>query len=60
MVKLPKSKALRIILGVFFIIIGILGLVLPILQGWLFLILGATFLGWDGAKKLFKKLKKKF
>jgi uncharacterized membrane protein YbaN (DUF454 family) len=37
-------KVLRITLGIIFIVLGLLGLVFPILQGWLFLAVGALLL----------------
>ena len=40
-------RLLRIFLGTLLILIGIPGLVLPILQGWLFLALGALLLSID-------------
>jgi uncharacterized membrane protein YbaN (DUF454 family) len=40
-------RIIRITLGTVFILLGILGLFLPILQGWLFLALGALFLSVD-------------
>ena len=45
--KLPriKSKLLKKTLGVAFIILGILGLFLPILQGILFILIGLALLG---------------
>jgi len=40
-------RFLRIFLGTLLILIGIPGLVLPILQGWLFIALGALLLSID-------------
>jgi uncharacterized protein len=40
-------RFLRIFLGILLILIGIPGLVLPILQGWLFIALGALLLSID-------------
>lgn len=40
-------RIVRISLGVILILLGIPGLVLPILQGWLFLALGALLLSVD-------------
>jgi uncharacterized protein len=40
-------RLVRISLGVFLILLGIPGLVLPILQGWLLLALGALLLSVD-------------
>jgi uncharacterized protein len=41
------NKIVRISLGSIAIVLGIVGLVLPILQGWLFLALGALLLSVD-------------
>jgi uncharacterized membrane protein YbaN (DUF454 family) len=41
------GRFLRISLGIILILLGIPGLVLPILQGWLFLALGALLLSID-------------
>lgn len=43
--KLGKHPALRYPLGVVFIILGVLGLFLPVLQGLLFLAIGLYLLG---------------
>jgi uncharacterized membrane protein YbaN (DUF454 family) len=40
-------RIIRLSLGSFFILLGLAGLVLPILQGWLFLGLGALVLSRD-------------
>jgi hypothetical protein len=40
----PMLLALRITLGVIFIILGIIGSLLPIMQGWLFFLLAALVL----------------
>lgn len=40
----PMRKFIRISLGILFLILGIIGLVLPILQGILFLIIGLILL----------------
>lgn len=40
-------RIIRVSLGSFFILLGLAGLVLPILQGWLFLGLGALVLSRD-------------
>jgi uncharacterized protein len=41
------KRLLRASLGILFLILGLAGLVLPILQGWLFLTLGVLFLAPD-------------
>ena len=40
----PMLFALRISLGIIFIILGIIGSLLPVMQGWLFFLLGALVL----------------
>lgn len=44
MIKRGLKKVVVITLGVLFILVGLIGLVLPILQGWLFLVIGALLL----------------
>lgn len=42
-----KAKAsLRVILGVFLIIFGVAGMVLPVLPGWWVALIGLEVLGW--------------
>jgi uncharacterized membrane protein YbaN (DUF454 family) len=41
------KKTLRLTFGFLFLILGLLGLVFPVLQGWLFLALGAILLSKD-------------
>jgi len=52
------DSAIKIVFGIVLLIIGITGLLLPILPGWLFIILGISFLGSKRIKKLFQKIKK--
>jgi uncharacterized membrane protein YbaN (DUF454 family) len=40
-------RLIRITLGIIFILLGLAGLVLPLLQGWLFLALGVVILARD-------------
>jgi uncharacterized membrane protein YbaN (DUF454 family) len=42
--KKKLKRVLVIALGVFFVFVGLAGLVLPILQGWFFLLLGGLLL----------------
>lgn len=42
--KKKLKRILVISLGIFFILVGLAGLVLPILQGWFFLVLGGLLL----------------
>ena len=42
-----SKRLLRLILGWFFLVLGILGLVLPILQGWLFIAIATILLARD-------------
>ncbi|MBY0273031.1 MAG: hypothetical protein K2X02_06475 [Alphaproteobacteria bacterium] len=37
-------RLLRLILGYFFLLIGMIGIFIPLLQGWLFIILGLLLL----------------
>ena len=39
------KSALRIGLGIFLVLLGVLGLILPIMPGWVFLIPGLVILG---------------
>ena len=43
-IKKKLKRVLVIALGSFFILVGLAGLVLPILQGWFFLVLGGLLL----------------
>lgn len=47
MIKLPVKKILRWTAGIFFLILGTLGLFLPVLQGILFLCIGILLLSAD-------------
>jgi len=58
--KTGMWKSVRIFLGVCLILLGIIGLFLPILQGILFIVLGVGFLGWPPAVRFVKKVKKRF
>lgn len=40
----PMLLALRIILGIVFVILGVIGSLLPIMQGWIFFLLAALVL----------------
>lgn len=40
------KETLRIILGVFLIVFGIAGMILPILPGWWVALIGLQLLGW--------------
>ena len=44
MLKRHAKRVLVITLGVIFVLLGLAGLVLPLLQGWLFLAIGALLL----------------
>lgn len=50
---------LRLFLGAILLILGLAGLFLPVLQGWLFITLGFVLLYPVQGKKLARKLKKK-
>jgi uncharacterized membrane protein YbaN (DUF454 family) len=58
---MPKGdviRFLRILLGIFFIILGIAGLFVPIFPDWILILVGLSILGYVPAKRLLKKLKK--
>lgn len=57
--KKLKTQFSKKILGMGFIMLGIIGLFLPILQGLLFIFIGLTLLGYSPAKKWLQKLKTK-
>lgn len=59
MIKKLKNPILRKIIGIAFLVVGFLGLFLPILQGILFIIMGLTLLGYNPSKKWLKNLRKK-
>jgi len=56
------KKVLRIASGIALVIVGILGLILPVLPGWIFLIPGLVILGEDfpPAKRAADWLKARF
>ncbi len=56
------SSKIRILLGVFSLIVGLVGLVLPILQGWLFIAIGFIFLSKDVPffRRIQERLEKRF
>lgn len=52
----PFQKMLHLVLGTIFIVIGIIGLVLPVLNGTLFLVIGFIIISFESPyveKKLF-------
>ncbi len=44
MIKKNIKRIFVIALGIFFLLLGLVGLVLPVLQGWLFIIIGLLLL----------------
>jgi uncharacterized membrane protein YbaN (DUF454 family) len=52
----PKNSLLRKIIGIILVIIGIFGLIMPIIPGWLFLIPGMLILNVRWFKNYFKKI----
>ncbi len=56
------KRIIRLVLGFIFLILGILGLFLPILQGILFLVISALLLAPDVPfiRRLLKKLRRKY
>ena len=55
----PRSKFLRVSSGVFFMTLGVLGLILPIIPGILFIILGAAMFGYPPAIRFMERMKGK-
>jgi uncharacterized protein YqgC (DUF456 family) len=53
-------KALRIAAGVTLILVGIIGLFVPLIEGVLLILLGCVVLEIPWAKVLFLKIRKKF
>ena len=55
-------KYLRISLGALLIPVGVVGLILPVMPGWPFLILGLALLSteWEPARRLYVGFEKKF
>jgi len=45
------------VFGVLLIVVGVVGIFLPILQGFVLIVIGAALLGFEPAKKLLKGLK---
>ncbi|MBI4983764.1 hypothetical protein HZC32_03910 [Candidatus Woesearchaeota archaeon] len=58
MIKI-KNHFWREVVGISLIIVGILGLFLPVIPGWIFIIAGLIVLKVHFLKEFFKKLKKK-
>ncbi len=56
------SAKIRILLGIFSLVIGLAGLVLPILQGWLFIAVGFALLSRDVPffRRLQERLERRF
>lgn len=55
--KMKKLTFLRLLLGIFFLIMAVIGFILPILQGWAFLLGAGAIFGWD-IPKLYRKFRK--
>jgi uncharacterized membrane protein YbaN (DUF454 family) len=60
--KAHAKKVARIAAGIGLILIGIVGLILPVMPGWIFIIPGLVILSehFDWAKRLTEWLKSKF
>ena len=58
----PSRRLLKIILGWFFLVLGVVGLVLPILQGFLFIAIGLIILAQEQpwAHRLMVKLRHRY
>ena len=57
--KTPKNKMHRILMGVGFLLLGVLGGFIPILQGWVFILIGLAILFEKDFTGKIKKLRKK-
>jgi uncharacterized membrane protein YbaN (DUF454 family) len=57
----PVWRAIKIAVGLGFLVLGFIGLFLPILQGVLFMLLGLAILGTESprVRRLLEKIKKK-
>ena len=53
------SQLIRILLGIIIVTIGVLGLVLPIMPGWLFILPGLVLINPEKGKIIGNKLKTK-
>lgn len=53
----PIRNLLRIALGLFLLFIGIIGLLLPVLQGWLFILIAIPLISPEHGRKMLAKLK---
>ncbi len=53
----PIRNLLRIAFGLFLLLIGIIGLLLPLLQGWLFILIAIPFISPEHGRKMVSKLK---
>jgi len=56
--KISKNP-LRIIIGGFFLVLGFIGALLPILQGWIFFLIGLAIIFEESIIEKIKKLWKK-
>ena len=50
-------KSTRIFIGWFYVAIGIIGIILPVIPGWIFLFAGGSILGWKWIKDLIKEIR---
>jgi uncharacterized membrane protein YbaN (DUF454 family) len=51
------KNLLRIALGLFLLMIGIIGLLLPVLQGWLFILIAIPLISPEHGRRMVAKLK---
>ena len=54
-----KNHFIKELVGVFLIVVGIFGLIVPIVPGWLFLIPGLVILKINWLKKYFQKVERR-
>ncbi|HLC86667.1 MAG TPA: hypothetical protein VJH65_00095 [Candidatus Nanoarchaeia archaeon] len=57
--KFENRKNFKIIIGIGFIFLGVIGGFTPILQGWIFILIGGYLLFGEKFITFFKKFKKK-
>ena len=50
-------KKIRVFIGWFYVTIGIVGIIVPIMPGWIFLIAGGSILHWKWVRLLVEKVK---
>lgn len=54
-----RNGPLRELLGIFLLVVGLFGLLVPIVPGWLFVLPGLALLGFNPLKRYFRKVKQR-